>query len=72
MNTLDQFGNSIDKHTNKNKQDIMFLIKDMFLLGMDEFSKTLWTMFASPMQGKNQIPLALEKWEEALIEQRKQ
>ncbi len=68
--SLDQFASSSHKQTSKHKEDVMFLIKDMFLLGMSEFAKTLGTVFSAPAHGKNQISLELDKWEDELIQQR--
>lgn len=68
--SLDQFASSSHKQTTKHKEDVMFLIKDMFLLGMSEFAKTLGTVFSAPSHGKNQISLELDKREDELIQQR--
>jgi hypothetical protein len=70
MTDLDQFSSSAHKHTSKHKEDVIFLIKDMFALWMTEFSKTLGTIFSSPASGKGQVSLELDKREDDLIRQR--
>lgn len=70
MSDLDQFANTAHKQTSKHKEDLAFLIKDMFVVGMNEFAKTLWTMISLPAHGKNQVTLELEKREDEVIQQR--
>ena len=57
--------------TTKQSNAIFSVIKDMFSLGVKEFSKSISYVFQTPTWAKHQIPTELSKREQRIIRSRK-
>ena len=69
MSDLEQF--SRQATTTKHSKAIFGIIKDMFSLGVKEFSKSISHTFQTPTGDKHQIPNDLAKWEQQIVNSRK-
>ncbi|USN55602.1 MAG: hypothetical protein H6765_03270 [Candidatus Peribacteria bacterium] len=66
---MEQF--SCQATTKQHSKAIFGVIKDMFSLGIKEFSKSISHIFQTPTGNKNQIPNELAQREQQLIRARK-
>ena len=69
MSSLEQF--SANKAKNESSKAIFGVIKDMFSLGVKEFSKSISHIFQTPTGAKHQITTDLALRERKLIRSRR-